>query len=124
LSICKKCVGNIFFTEEDIKEMAWQWWPIAIGTDKFWGGLGKQILFTDQFGLQVVVLQLKDENVWNYLSHTIVSALTIKAMKEFDVLTKEQKETLSNNAVMTIINSQKKNNERNYFMSYLVIRWG
>jgi hypothetical protein len=40
-------VLETFFTEDDIKEMAWQWWPIAIGTDKFWGGLGKQILFTD-----------------------------------------------------------------------------
>jgi hypothetical protein len=68
-------VLNTFFSDDDIEEMAWKWWPIGIGTDNFWGGLGEQILFTDRFGLQVVVLQLKDENVWNFSSHVIVSSL-------------------------------------------------
>jgi hypothetical protein len=65
---CKfvKHVVETFLEDDDIEEMALQWWPIGIGTDKFWGGLGEQILFTDRFGLQIVVLQLKDENVWNF----------------------------------------------------------
>jgi hypothetical protein len=100
-------VLETFFSDDDIEEMAWKWWPIGIGTDKFWGGLGEQILFTDRFGLQVVVLQLKDENVWNFSSHVIVSSLPMDAMKELDVLSKKQKETLANNEVAKIITTQK-----------------
>jgi hypothetical protein len=84
-------VLETFFSDDDIEEMAWKWWPIGIGTDKFWGGLGEQILFTDQFGLQVVVLQLKDENVWNFLSHVIVSLLPMDAMKEIGCSVEETK---------------------------------
>jgi hypothetical protein len=106
---CKfvKHVVETFLEDDDIEEMAWQWWPIAIGTDKFWGGLGEQILFTDRFGLQVVVLQLKDENVWNFSSHVIVDALPIDAMRELDFLSKEQKEKRSDDDVRSIIKSQK-----------------
>jgi hypothetical protein len=105
-----------FFDDEKIDSIAYDWWILGIGRDKFWGGLGEQILFTDRFNLQAIVLQRRVTGLTPYSSYILEHTLTPEGLRELHLQTDHDLETIMDEHLFELVYTQKSNLEDTIFM--------
>jgi hypothetical protein len=106
-----------FFIDEEIESMGYDWWLSGIGRDKFWGGLGEQILFTDRFNLQIVVLQrTRETKLTPYCSYMLQQTLSPEGLRELQLVSEHESQSIADEMINNLVLSQKSKLEDTIFM--------